>query len=301
MKNKYFVFSDIHGEYLSLVNTLSEAGFEPDNPRHILVCIGDGFDRGPRSRSVYELFANAPRHIYVRGNHDNMLLEALKKGMDGEYVLFNILHNGLKATLDSFCGLSGESLGNGTISVQVLDDEIATALSLNPGLLEWLQKRPLYYETKHYIFVHAGLDPNKRIWQETSEDFMLWDIEHSHDPIPSTNKTVIIGHHHAFRVRNNALNADIQPRQKLDRQITCFGNTDEHAPVQIRNKIAIDGCINYTHKPNILVFEDEPLDERTTGTVNQDCAGIVFDMPTFATYDTFATTRATFTTTDIHM
>lgn len=130
---------------------------------------------------------------------------------------------------------------------------------------------------------------------------MLWDIEHSHEPIPSTTKIVIIGHHHAFRVRNNALNAGIQPRHKLERNITYFGNKDEHAPVQIKNKIAIDGCVNYTHKPNILVFEDEPLDEQTTSTVNQGCADIVFDIPTFATYDTFATTRATFTSTGIHM
>ena len=71
MKNKYFVFSDIHGEYISLVDTLSKAGFEPDNPKHILICIGDGFDRGPDSRAIYELFVNCPRHIYVRGNHDN--------------------------------------------------------------------------------------------------------------------------------------------------------------------------------------------------------------------------------------
>ena len=114
MKNKYFVFSDIHGEYISLVDTLSKAGFEPDNPKHILICIGDGFDRGPDSRAIYELFVNCPRHIYVRGNHDNMLQEALEKDMDGEYVLFNILHNGLKATLDSFCENDGKSFMNTT-------------------------------------------------------------------------------------------------------------------------------------------------------------------------------------------
>ena len=300
MKNKYFVFSDIHGEYISLVDTLSKAGFEPDNPKHILICIGDGFDRGLDSRAIYELFVNCPRHIYVRGNHDNMLQEALEKGMDGEYVLFNILHNGLKATLDSFCGNDGKSFMN-TTSVKDLEKEITAVRTMNPGLLKWLQARPLYYETKHFIFVHAGLDPNEPNWQNTSENFMLWDIEHSHEPITSTTKIVIIGHHHAFRVRNNALNAGIQPRHKLERNITYFGNKDEHAPVQIKNKIAIDGCVNYTHKPNILVFEDEPLDEQTTSTVNQGCADIVFDIPTFATYDTFATTRATFTSTGIHM
>ena len=55
---KYFVFSDVHGEYDALINSLRMAGYEGGNPQHKLISLGDAFDRGPNSREVYELFKN---------------------------------------------------------------------------------------------------------------------------------------------------------------------------------------------------------------------------------------------------
>lgn len=101
-KKKYFVFSDVHGEFDALMQSLQEAGYDASNPEHILVSLGDGFDRGPKSEDVYCLLARNTRNIVIKGNHDEMLEEFLLKGEDGEFTLFNILHNGLGATISSF-------------------------------------------------------------------------------------------------------------------------------------------------------------------------------------------------------
>lgn len=257
MKVKLFVFSDVHGEAGALLQGLRDAGFESQNPQHIPLCIGDLFDRGEGSRELFD-FMLRNRGIWIKGNHEIMLEEALEKGLDGEYVFFNMLHNGLDKTIASFANRRLD----GVISVTQMEDTIKMAQSYRvrgTSILEKLKTLPLYYETKNYIFVHAGLDPYIHDWKLTPENFMTWDIEASCLPIESTRKTVIIGHHHAFRVRAQGEEHGWVPEPL---RIPCFGNTDEHAPVRFGNKIAIDPCSNLTHKINILVIEDELLEEK---------------------------------------
>ena len=199
MKVKLFVFSDVHGEVEALVQGLREAGYDASNPSHKLVCIGDLFDRGPGSKKLFDIMVKG-QNIWVKGNHEIMLEEALEKGMDGEFVFFNMLHNGLDKTISSFSDYNLDGL----VSMEQLELAIKRARTHTRGgktVLSVLKTLPLYYETKNYIFVHAGLDPYVYDWKLTPEDFMTWDIEASCLPIESTRKTVIIGHHHAFRVR----------------------------------------------------------------------------------------------------
>lgn len=253
---KLFVFSDVHGEDGALLKGLMDAGFDSGNPNHIPLCIGDLFDRGEGSRRLFD-FMLKNRGIWIKGNHEIMLEEALEKGLDGEFVLFNMLHNGLDKTIASFANRKLE----GIVSTAQMEEAIKMAQSYRAkgiSVLDKLKSLPLYYETKNYIFVHAGLDPYIHDWKLTPEDFMTWDIESSHLPIESTRKIVVIGHHHAFRVRARGEEQGWTPEPL---KIPYFGNTDEHAPVRFGNKIAIDPCSNLTHKINILVIEDELLEE----------------------------------------
>lgn len=262
-KNKYFIFSDVHGEYKALKQSLEETGYDSNNRNHILVSCGDNFDRGPESRKVWE-FLRCSRTIWVKGNHDAMFEEFLSKGMDGEFVLFNILHNGLGATIASF---GGEKERNFTPAIL---DNISHRMR-NAALHESIKAMPLYYETENFIFCHAGIDPREIDWKNTKEDFMLWDIEYSHRPVPNVNKIVVIGHHHAFRVRENAKNSGEREGDGWCSSGTnthscmingkpiivhTYGNTDENAPFFNNNKIAIDGCSNLTKKVNVIVVED---------------------------------------------
>lgn len=255
MRYKFFVFSDVHGEYNALIDSLAEAGYDADNPNHQLISLGDNFDRGPDSKKVYELLNKfSKKAICVKGNHDVMFQEYLEKGMDGEYVLFNIIHNGLGATIRSFSQLPKSDI------INVKDFDMAKNFRQSDKVLEWLQNLPLYFETKNYIFVHAGVEPNLSNWKDTPEDFILWDIEKSHLPCPNTLKTVVIGHHHTFRVRQNAERDGFKERKPAMNE-KFYGNEDEHRPYCYGNKIALDGCSNYTHKVNVMVIEDELLED----------------------------------------
>ena len=260
-KNTYFVFSDVHGEYDALRQSLEAAGYKSNNPRHKLVSLGDNFDRGEYSRQIYD-FLCKEKAIWVKGNHEIMLEEALEKGMDGEFVLFNILHNGLDKTIESFGGMKiGPSTTPHEINHLIECSKYNTKYSNNgKSLLSTLKDLPYYFETKNYIFVHAGFEPDMP-WQMSSQDVMTWDIEYSHLPIRSTNKTVVIGHHHAARVRAIAKEHGYQ---EIALGLPWYGNIDENAPVRIGNKIAIDPCSTLTHKVNVIVIEDEPNEEPIT-------------------------------------
>lgn len=262
---KFFVVSDIHGEMRALEDALHEAGYDANNPQHFFVCLGDSFDRGKNSRDIYNFFIRLPkdRSMFVKGNHDCFLQEFLEKGMDGEFVLFNILHNGLGATIGSL----GYMDLTDRIPVESLDDAARYIRGEYPNLLSFIKNMPLWFETDHTIMVHAGLNPKLPDWKLTDEHYALWDIADAHKMVPSTRKTIIFGHYHADQVAEQARNEgmpvfDIKDHPSIGRDkvlhYEAYGNRDEFGCKIIPNsyKIAIDGCTNLTEKVNVLVFED---------------------------------------------
>lgn len=282
---KYFVFSDVHGEYQALRDALDEAGYDRSNPKHKLVSCGDNFDRGPESAKIYR-FLRDNKAICVRGNHDSFLMEYLEKGMDGEFVLFNILHNGLGATIKSFTGLNDD-----VFNVNNIDQ---ARRNIPSEILKWLKDMPLYFETSTFVFVHAGVNPFIRDWRETDEHYMLWDIQDSHRHIGSMNKICVIGHHHASKVRANGIaegagdydinnatystNYTPEGQFPVSHHMRAYGNKDENRPYINGNKIAIDGMTNLTGKVNVLVVEDYPNEdtepkEEVKEPVNPDLRG----------------------------
>lgn len=268
-KYKFFVVSDIHGEYQPLMDALQEAGYDPNNKEHFFVSIGDNFDRGSNSRDIYRFFRDLPseRSKFVKGNHDLMFQEYLDKGMEGEFVLFNILHNGLGATINSFGCLDMENLGT---SISILDDCHSYIQRKYPGLKKFIKDMPLWFETDHTVFVHAGLNPNLPDWKLTDEHYALWDIQDAHKRVPSCDKLIIFGHYHTDQVAEQVKRESgerVYPLSKSPTLVSTrrfnidmrnYGNKDEFSAIYLPNasKIAIDGCTNLTHKVNVLVFED---------------------------------------------
>lgn len=47
-----FAVSDIYSHYTLLKAALDQAGFDPKDPNHLLVCCGDSFDRGTENEAV---------------------------------------------------------------------------------------------------------------------------------------------------------------------------------------------------------------------------------------------------------
>ncbi len=170
----YIVIGDIHGCCRSIEALIEK--LEPyDN--YQLVFVGDYIDRGPCSKNVVSLMLELREKrdcIFLRGNHEQMLLDATKRGNTGLW-----LHNGGDATLRSYGLIPGQ-------------------LDFPDEHMEFFRSTKLYHETEDYFFVHAGLPAFQTIKQslndpEAVRDF-LWTRDHLRAVDTAWEKTVIFGH-----------------------------------------------------------------------------------------------------------
>ena len=100
---KYFVTSDIHGFYNEFHTALLGAGFEEENPDHILIVCGDIFDRGSQPLELYQYLRSLPkeRRILIRGNHEFLLRQMVER----EYPMGHDISNRTIHTAYAIAGL----------------------------------------------------------------------------------------------------------------------------------------------------------------------------------------------------
>lgn len=171
----YIAIGDIHGCHDSLVALLTQLEAYPNRT---LVFLGDYVDRGPDSFAVIETLrhlALSRECVFLRGNHEQMLLDAL---MDPDPQTWQMwMLNGGGTTLRSY-----ESRGM---------DIFSTA-----GHADFFVATEMYHETDQFLFVHGGIDPHKSVADNLatgdSYDFM-WERRHLKNE-PVWEKTVVFGH-----------------------------------------------------------------------------------------------------------
>lgn len=166
---RLLAFGDIHGCRRALAALLREvAPGEGDR----LVFLGDYIDRGPDSAGVVddllELRARLPGTIFLRGNHEQMLLDLLA-GDDPA----NFLFNGGAKTIASY--------------------ETRGLWPPPADHLAFFEQLPTFHATGPFIFVHAGLRPGLAL-QEQDPDDLLWIRHEFLDSGYDWGKTVVFGH-----------------------------------------------------------------------------------------------------------
>jgi serine/threonine protein phosphatase 1 len=128
-----YAISDIHGCNETFKALLQQLRLQEEDQ---LFVIGDLIDRGPDSKgvfdTVFQLQADGIDVVCLRGNHEQMLLDALYDfSAARDYGLYG------RETLQSF----------GVSHVGQIPDKY----------LEFMQSMPLVWESDEYILVHGGL------------------------------------------------------------------------------------------------------------------------------------------------
>ena len=103
---KFFVTSDVHSFFDELVVALNEKGFDKNNKDHILCICGDLFDRGPKSRDLFEFvkeLQTQDRLIYITGNHESLLFDCMSEIYNGRIPGRHHFSNGTISTICQFC------------------------------------------------------------------------------------------------------------------------------------------------------------------------------------------------------
>jgi len=172
MPRRIFI-GDIHGHYDGLRRLWDYIA--PTSIDQVFF-VGDLIDRGPQSSEVVN-FVRQHASGCVRGNHEQLLLEAFSEGELNLPNLQGWLFSGGQATLTSYNG-----------SIQALGEHV-----------EWLKGLPLYIDLGDVFLVHAGVNPTLPIAEQNSHD-LCWIREIFHSSVTPffTDKTIISGHTMTF-------------------------------------------------------------------------------------------------------
>lgn len=263
MKKKIFVISDLHGHYKETINALQQAGYDENNDNHLLVVLGDIFDRFHENIEIYKYLYRLTKEnkaIVTSGNHHKFFIDFLEGSIDP----FNYLHNGLSDTiadfwhrtapfeswcmLESNCEMTHESYAKWC---KICRDDINNEF---PELLSWLKTMPRYFESKNYIGVHGALDLKVSDWHHPHcyrYNLIDWDALDFDDGTfliqpNTTGKTIVVGHFDSGHLR----------------KMYNLGNENDHSILETEDKkVFIDACTILTKQVNVYVVEDELLEK----------------------------------------
>lgn len=251
---RYFVISDVHSFYRPMKKALDEAGFDPENENHTLIVDGDLFDRGKNTVQVFKYIDGLPRKILIRGNHEDLLEEMVKRGEPWDMDE----HNGTLQTLLNFNGK--------TIYQYYMEEtEFPYKTEKTQKLVNWIGKNFVdYAEFSKYIIVHSWL-PQRLVrpkklgmpyyyvtdanWRSASEK--EWRDSRWGNPFDCAKamsvprgKKIIAGHWHtsyAWHVTEGR---------------SEFGNDAKFDIYVGRKLVMIDACTAHSKKCNVFAFDD---------------------------------------------
>lgn len=168
--NVYCV-SDLHGNYAAY-----EAIKQFIQPDDVVYCLGDCGDRGPQSWETITAVYNDPQFFYIKGNHEDMLVNAMKEWLPDHIpgAEFSLLdHNGGRRTFRDW--------KNGPER-----NKWVSRLDKLPWLVSYTNKNG-----QKIILTHAGFTPPN----SPKYDEALWSRDHFNDNWTGDDNTFIVHGH----------------------------------------------------------------------------------------------------------
>ena len=164
MENKIIAFGDIHGCYEAAEKAVQLA----EELQAQAVFLGDYVDRGPSAvrtlRALIRAKENHPGWVFLRGNHDQMLLDLI---------------NGTAQTTDI-----GEVLEMNYGYDQAAEsyrEWQETFPEEQQAIVAFLESTTLHHETEKFAFCHAVLNDNGAALYAKTAQFLLWN--YNYEPI----------------------------------------------------------------------------------------------------------------------
>lgn len=148
---KTFVIGDIHGGLRALKQILEKVSITPKDTLIFLGDYVDGWSESPQVIDFLIALGKKQNCIFIKGNHDDLLLNYLKTNSYSEEWF---MHGG-KSTVDAYKKVTAQTKQKHII------------------FLEELQ--PYYLDNKNRLFIHAGFTNLKGIEFEFFKPLFYWD------------------------------------------------------------------------------------------------------------------------------
>lgn len=193
---------DIHGQYRMLETLMAEIVPTADDQ---FVFLGDYIDRGADSPAILDWLLGFkqqyPQTVCLRGNHEQMLLDAA--------IAAQRKINGRCNFLDDFLAIRGQGLpfaiyayiscgGMETLEAYSSSPDnfdLYTVLCEIPrSHIDFIQEMPLFWQFHPFFFVHAGVDPNDPAGKKGDTEAFLWQRKPLWKKARGWDKIVVHGH-----------------------------------------------------------------------------------------------------------
>jgi len=227
--HRIYAIGDIHGCLDQLLQVQDNIRFDLQkrpHPQPVIVYLGDFIDRGPESRGVVENLiaesAAAHRTHVLLGNHDMMLQIYLKDPT------IPIRPNGPKVNKVHWL----HELGGGAETL--LSYGVVDANHENPGAthkdfiaalpdehLHFFETLEHYVRLGSYLFVHAGINPDAPLDEQTEDDF-TWMREPFLSSTADHGFTVVHGHTPTKLVANRGNRIGIDTGAVFGGDLSCL-------------------------------------------------------------------------------
>lgn len=246
---KYFVIADVHSFYKIMLDTLNAKGFDVNNNEHYLILCGDLFDRGDESKELFKFVQSlGDRFIYVRGNHEDLLIDCVYELSKGQIPGRHHFSNG---TVKTICDFADEN-----IYAVYEYDKCKKLLEKIQPVVDFINEKSVdYYKVGKYMFVH-GWFPLCLDWSEEAWNRARWmnGMEAWKKGEVLKDKTVVCGHWHCSWGWSHIDQdrSEFPPKSKKNWE-------KSFEPYIKEGIIALDACIAYSGICNCIVIEEEVI------------------------------------------
>jgi serine/threonine protein phosphatase 1 len=219
-----FAIGDIHG-CLSQLTTLHKKILTHDKfdvKKDLLIYLGDYIDRGNNTKGVIDqilkLKNNKIKTINLMGNHDEFMIDFL---FNKKNDIKNWLNFGVDQTFRSYDIEIVEFIKDG------FEDDVIDKLrnelleKMNATHINFFKNLEVTHSTEKYLFVHAGIDPQKKLSEQTKKDY-LWSrsSDFFHKDFKAEKK-IIHGHTPEKDVINHPYRINIDTGCYFSGKLTC--------------------------------------------------------------------------------
>tara|TARA_B100000579_G_C22704276_1_gene791310 strand:+ start:328 stop:1047 length:720 start_codon:yes stop_codon:yes gene_type:complete len=192
-----FAIGDIHGCLKQLIS-LQNRIFKDENfnkEKDILLYLGDYIDRGLQSKDVIDhlikLKKDGIKSIFLMGNHEQVMSDFLFNKINNLRYWLNL---GADKTLKSYDIEVAEFIKEGFEEENIEKLRDIFLKKLNQDHIIFFKNLKLNYTLGNYFFVHAGINPKKKMEEQTKEDFLWSRSKEFYDKNFQYNKIIVHGH-----------------------------------------------------------------------------------------------------------
>ena len=220
----FFAIGDIHG-CLSQLTSLHKniLNYDKFNPRNdLLIYLGDYIDRGKYSKDVIDqilkLKNNNIKTINLMGNHDEFMIDFI---LNKKNNIKNWVNFGADQTFRSYGVEVVEYIKDG------FDDEVVDKLrntllnKMDNTHLDFFKNLEISYSSENYLFVHAGIDPDKKLSEQSKKDYLWSRSEKFFSKDFKSEKIIVHGHTPEENIINDAFRINIDSGCYFSGKLSC--------------------------------------------------------------------------------